>query len=230
MVSIRSLGGVEVFGCVDAVTVSSKMRWISVAVEMSWVGSVERMSIRAVADSGMELMEVPPEMWPTLMVVRGSLGSLRACDLSEGVAEEEDGIGSAGVGPGVAAGTGDGDAEAETAEGSSDDGRTAAAFKRDGCGDAGAVGAALEEVTHSAKIAFALFAYVGGEDDGDGWSDVGVTKGRGDGEESGEAGSVVADSGGRDARAVFLFDGIGGGAGGEDGVKVCGEEDAGDGA
>ena len=30
------------------------------------------------ADSGMELMEVPPEMWPTLMVVWGSAGSLRA--------------------------------------------------------------------------------------------------------------------------------------------------------
>ena len=26
------------------------------------------------ADSGMELMEVPPEMWPTLMVVRGLVG------------------------------------------------------------------------------------------------------------------------------------------------------------
>ena len=45
---------------------------------MSWVGSVERMSSRAVADSGMELMAVPPEMWPTLRVVAGSVGSLRA--------------------------------------------------------------------------------------------------------------------------------------------------------
>ena len=44
---------------------------------MSWVESVERKSRRAVADSGMELMEVPPEMWPTLMVVRGLVGSLR---------------------------------------------------------------------------------------------------------------------------------------------------------
>ena len=40
-----------------------------------WVASVERRSSRAVADAGMELMEVPPEMWPTLMVVCGSAGS-----------------------------------------------------------------------------------------------------------------------------------------------------------
>ena len=30
------------------------------------------------AVSGMELMEVPPEMWPTLMVVAGLAGSLRS--------------------------------------------------------------------------------------------------------------------------------------------------------
>jgi len=51
---------------------------MSVAVVMSWLGSVERRSSKATADSGMELIEVPPEMWPTLMVVRGSFGSLMA--------------------------------------------------------------------------------------------------------------------------------------------------------
>jgi len=64
----------------------------------------------------------------------------------------------------VAAGAGDGDAEAEAAEGAGDDGGAAAAFKRDGGGDAVAIGAALEEVTHAAEVAFALFAYVGGEE------------------------------------------------------------------
>ena len=46
------------------------------------------------ADSGMELMEVPPEMWPTLMVVRGLVGSLRLGDLGERLAEDEDRVGN----------------------------------------------------------------------------------------------------------------------------------------
>ena len=44
-------------------------------------------------------------------------------------------------------------------------------------------------------------------------------------EQSGEAGGVVADAGGEDAGAVLVFGGFGGGAGGEDGVEVGGEED-----
>ena len=129
----------------------------------------------------MELMEVPPEMWPTLRVVRGSAGKLDVGDGGEDAAEDEDGIGGAGVGPGVAAGAGDGDAEAEAAEGAGDDGVGAAAFEGDGGGDAVAVGAALEEMAHAAEVAFALFAYVGGEEDGDGRGDVGVAEGGGDG-------------------------------------------------
>ncbi len=203
--------GVVVFCVVEVVTMSSKIWWMAVAVEMSWAGSVERRSRRAVADSGMELMEVPPEMWPTLMVVRGLVGSLRAAMSGEGLAEDEDGVGGAGVGPGVAAGAGDGDAEAEAAEGAGDDGGGAAAFEGDGGGDAVAVGAALEEMTHAAEVAFAFFAYVGGEEDGDGWGDVGVAEGGGDGEEAGEAGGVVADAGGVDAGAVGVFDGLAGG-------------------
>ena len=119
------------------------------------------------------------------------------------LAEEEDGVGRAGVGPGVAAGAGDGDAEAEAAEGAGDDGGAAAAFERDGGGDARAIGAALEEVTHAAEVAFAFFAYVRGEEDGDGWSDVGVAKSGGDGEQSGEAGGVVADAGAEMRRVSF---------------------------
>ena len=59
--------------------------------------SVERRSSRAVADSGMALMEVPPEMWPTLMVVRGLAGSLREAIWVIRVAEDEDRVGGAGV-------------------------------------------------------------------------------------------------------------------------------------
>ena len=135
-------------------------------------------------------------------------GELSCGDLSQGVAEEEDRIGSAGVSPGVAAGAGDGDAEAEAAEGSGDDGRVATAFKRDGGCDTGAIRAAFKEVTHAAEIAFALFAYIGGEDDGDGWGDLRVTEGRGNGEKSGEAGSVVADSGGERCGGCLFFGGI----------------------
>ena len=151
-------------------------------------------------------------------------GEFECGDSGECFAEEEDGVEGAGVGPGVAAGAGDGDAEAEAAEGSGDDGGAAAAFERDGGGDAIAVGAAFEEVTHAAEIAFAFFAYVRGEEDGDGGGDVGVAKCGGDGEKSGEAGGVVADAGSVDARAVFFFDGFDGGVGGEDGVEVGGEE------
>src|SRR5271170_2283653 len=156
-------------------------------------------------------------------------GEFEVGDFGEGATEEEDGVGGAGVGPGVAAGAGDGDAEAQAAEGSGDGGAGASAFEDKGSGDAGAVGAALEEMTHAAEVAFALFAYVGSEEDRDGWGDVGVAKGGGDGEESGEAGGVVADAGGEDAGGVGGFDGVDEGVGGEDGVEVGGEEDAGTG-
>ncbi len=82
MVSMWSFGGGLVVEWV--VTMSSKMAWTSVAVETSWVGSVERRSRRAVADSGMELMEVPPEMWPTLRVVRGLVGRFEVGDAGRG--------------------------------------------------------------------------------------------------------------------------------------------------
>ena len=152
-------------------------------------------------------------------------GELDRGDLSEGLAEEEDGVEGTGVCPGVASGAGDGDAEAEAAESPGDDGGAAAAFERDGGGDAGGVGAAFEEVAHAAEVAFAFFAYVGGEEDGDGWGDFGVTQCGGDGEEAGEAGGVVADAGGVDAMGAFFFDGVDGGVGGKDGVEVGGEED-----
>jgi hypothetical protein len=147
--------------------------------------------------------------------------------LSDGLTEKKDGIEGAGIGPGVAARAGDGDAVAEAAESTGDDGGAAAAFERDGGGDACAVGAALEEMTHAAEIAFSFFAYVGGEEDGDGRCDVGVAKSGGDGEQAGEASGVVADAGGVDACAVFFFDGFDESVGGEDGVKVSGEQKTG---
>jgi hypothetical protein len=80
-------------------------------------------------------------------------------------------------------------------------------------------------VAHAAEVAFAFFAYVGGEEDGDGWGDAGVTEGGSDSKQGGEASGVVADAGSVDAGAVGGFDGLEGGAGGEDGVEVGGEED-----
>ncbi len=82
-------------------------------------------------------------------------------------------------------------------------------------------------MTHAAEVAFALFAYVGGEEDRDGRGDFGEAESGSNGEESGESGGVVADAGSEDARGVGLFDGITGGSGGEDGVEMRGEEDAG---
>ena len=127
----------------------------------------------------------------------------------------------------MAAGAGDGDAEAQAAKGSGDGGRGSSSFEDEGGGDAGAVGAVLEEMTHATEVAFAFFTYVGGEEDGDGRGDVGIAQGGDDGEEGGQAGAVVADAGGVDAGSVVLFEGLNEGAGGEDGVEVGGEEDAG---
>ena len=146
----------------------------------------------------------------------------------EGVAENEDGVWVVVVGPGVAAGADEGDTEPEAAEGSGDDGGVAAAFEDDGGGDAVVVRGLGEDLAHSAEVSLAFFAYVGSEEDGDGWLDVGVAKGGGDGEEAGEAGGVVTDPWSVDAGGVEIFAGGDGGVEGEDGVEVCGEEEAGD--
>jgi len=154
-------------------------------------------------------------------------GEFEVGDGREGSAEDEDGVGGAGVGPGVATGAGDGDAEAEAAESSGDDGGGPAAFEGDGGGDAAVVGAALEEVAHASEVAFAFFAYIGGEEDGDRRGNVRVAECGGDSQEGGEAGSVVADAGSIDACGVFEFDGIAVGSSGEDGVEMCRDEDTG---
>ncbi len=104
----------------------------------SWSESVERRSSQAVADAGMELIEVPPAIWPMLRVVRGScVGQVEgSLEREQGAGEDQDRVGRAGVGPGVAAGAGDGDAEAAAGQGAGDDGGRAAAFQRNGGGDA----------------------------------------------------------------------------------------------
>ena len=61
-----------------------------------------------------------------------------------------------------------------------------------------------------------------------GGRDVGVAERGGDGEQGGEAGGVVADAGSEDAGVSLSSMGSHGGAGGEDGVEVGGEEDAGE--
>ena len=148
-------------------------------------------------------------------------------DREEAGGEGEDGVGTPGVCPGVAAGAGDGDAEASAAEGAVDYGGVAAAFEGDGGADAFGVGRGfgVEEVAHAAEVSFAFFANVGGEEDGAGWGDLGVGEGGGEGEESGEAGGVVAGSGGEDFLIVFLRGAVG--DGGKDCVEVGGDEDDG---
>jgi hypothetical protein len=85
----------------------------------------------------------------------------------------------------------------------------------------------LEEEAHAAEIAFALFAYVRGKEDGNGRCDIGVAKGRRNAEQTSESGSVVADAGSVDARAVTSLTRLARGSGREDGIKVSGEKDAG---
>ncbi len=80
-------------------------------------------------------------------------------------------------------------------------------------------------MAHAAEIAFALFAYVCGEEDGNGSAELGVAESGGEAKQRGEAGGVVAGSGSEDAGV--LLDGFGGGFGGKDGVEMRGEEDNG---
>jgi hypothetical protein len=134
-------------------TVYSRMRRISPAAEWRCSVLVERSSMRAVAEEGMELT-----------------------DVCQSAAEKKDGIRGAGVGPGVAAGAVDRDAEAKASEGASHDGGGSATFEGNGSGDAATIGASLEEIAHAAEVAFALFAYVGGEEDSGGRVDAGIAE------------------------------------------------------
>ena len=155
----------------------------------------------------------------------GAVGEGEFGEFTEDAGKEKDGVGRAGVGPGVAAGAGDGEAETEAAEGVGDDGGGAGALEDEDAGDAAGERAAGEQVAHAAEIAFAFFADVCGEDDGDGRSDVGEAEGSGEAEQGGEAGAVVAGAWGVEAGAIFARGA--GGAGGEDGVEVGGDEEDG---
>ena len=126
-----------------------------------------------------------------------------AGDGEQGGAEGEDGVGAAGVCPGVAAGAGDGDAKAAAAEGAVDDEGVAGAFERDDGGGGEAEGLAGKKVAYAAEVAGALFAHVGGEQDGQGRLQAGVLQGGSYREESGEAGRVVTGAWTEDAGAVF---------------------------
>ena len=77
MVSIERLGaGSEDFFVLPFVgawvTQCSSVSWRANSAAWSWSESVERRSSHAVAEAGMELIAVPPEIWPMLRVVRGS--------------------------------------------------------------------------------------------------------------------------------------------------------------
>lgn len=156
----------------------------------------------------------------------GGGGELEVGEVSEGAAEDEDGVWGTGVGPGVTAGTCDGNAEAPAAETSGDDSVAATAFEGYSGGNAVPVGLVGEEVAHAAEVAFAFFSYVCGEEDGNGQGDVGVADGRCYCEQAGESGTVVADSGREDAGAVWIFGWVTGGSGGEDGVQMGRDKEA----
>ncbi len=151
------------------------------------------------------------------------LQSGKLCQGGDGAADEEDGVGRAGIGPGVASGAGDGDAEAPAAEGAGDDGGGSGAFEGQQRSNAAAIGALREEMAHAAEIAFAFLADVGDEEQGVRRLDFGKAKGGEDAEQGGQTGSVVAASGAQDAGSVFLRDGVG--SGGEDGIQMGGEHD-----
>ncbi len=79
----------------------------------------------------------------------------------------------------------------------------------------------FDEGAHAAEIAFAFFADVGDKKDSAARLDVGFVARAGDGDERGEAGAVVRDSGGEEAIALVAdFDW---GRGGEDGIEVGGK-------
>ena len=143
--------------------------------------------------------------------------------MGEGPADEQDGVGHAGVAPGVAAGAGDGDAKAAAAEGAGHSGSGARAFERERGGNAMGVRAALEELAHPAKVAFALFADVGGEEDSPRRGDLGEAQASDQAEQGGETGTVVAGSGAEDAWPVFARCGFS--AFREDCVEVGGEKE-----
>ena len=139
---------------------------------------VERSSMSAVADEGMELTEVPPEMWPTLSVVTGALERGRSAMSARARLRRRMGLGAPASDhewpPGPVMVTRKRRlprARVTTAGGP-------AAFESDGGSDAASIGAAFEEVAHAAEVAFALFAYVGGEEDCDGRMDAGIAKRR----------------------------------------------------
>ncbi len=153
----------------------------------------------------------------------GLCGEGKSAEFDEGGCKGHDRVGTACVGPGMSSGAGDAHAKSAAAESSIDDGCVSGTFERQGAADSAGVGRCIgEEVAHAAEVAFALFADVGGEDDGGYGFDTGLDEGGGDGKERGEARTVVAGTGAKDAGAVFAGATIG--AGRKDGVEVGAEE------
>ena len=179
----------------------------------------ERMSTFSFASYGMELTEVPPSIWPRLKVVRGLDGTFV---LMKRIAPRTSALMGLGMPksdqlwpPGPVMRT------SRRREASAlvvtwsvpEPSRTTAAFRLRAIG--------VDESAHAAEIAFALFADVGDEKNGAARLDSGFVNGAGDGDEAGEAGSVVGDAGRVQAVAVaadFNF-----GAWRENGVEMRGE-------
>ena len=129
----------------------------------------------------------------------------------------------------MAAGAGDGDAEAETAEGAGDDGVGAAAFEGDGGGDAAAVGALRKRwrmprrsPSPSSPTLAAKRMGMGGV--------IWAKRRAAAMARSAESPAALSQMPGAKMRGVSRSStGFAGGSGGEDGVEVGGDEDAGSG-
>ena len=81
----------------------------------------------------------------------------------------------------------------------------------------------VDTMTDAAEIAFAFFADIGDEEQGQGGDDAELMEGRGQRPERGESGAVVADAGTEEAR--LLAADVERSGGGKDGVEVGAEGD-----
>ena len=122
----------------------------------------------------------------------------------------------------MAAGAGDSDLKAAAAEGLRNGGVGASAVENDVGHDAAGKRSLIVEVTHAAQVAFAFFADVGENDKGRSQFNLGLDERGDDGEHAGDAGGVVAGSGGGEAVLPLtrLTTGLRGVSAGKDRVEM----------
>lgn len=149
-------------------------------------------------------------------------------EVGDGAGQGVDGVGVGGIAPTVAAGTGEDDFEAAAAEGLGGEVFDTGAVEDEEGGDLGGEGALAAQEAHSAEIALSLLADVGDEERGAGRGGGGGREGvlAGQGEQGGETGAIVGDTGAEKAAIGGEADFFAG-AGGEDGIEVGGNGDEG---